>query len=199
MIVSCEFCSLLYQPTDLDIGTLLSNGLFGDALAAAVMRGEGGTGVRIEHNGSHLVPDTEAWISYDVRDTGFHFRLDKRVPGTMAMIAPALRKMAEPHDWDVSDLDFYIVHAGGPRILDDLCHYLNLPPEMFRYSRATLTERGNIASAVVFDALDRLFADGGADHAARGIIAGFGPGITAEIALGTWCAPRPEQEHQRVP
>jgi 1,3,6,8-tetrahydroxynaphthalene synthase len=151
------------------------------------VRGEGGTGVRIEHNGSHLVPNTEEWISYDVRDTGFHFRLDKRVPGTMAMLAPAMHSMAESYDWNVSDLDFYIVHAGGPRILDDLCHYLSLPPETFRYSRETLTERGNIASAVIFDALDRLFGDGGAEHGDRGVIAGFGPGITAEIALGTWC------------
>ncbi|WP_405825604.1 type III polyketide synthase [Streptomyces sp. NBC_00838] len=186
LIVACEFCSLCYQPTDLAVGNLLSNGLFGDAVAAAVVRGEGGTGVRLERNGSHLVPETEDWISYAVRDTGFHFMLDKRVPGTMSVLAPAMREMAEPHDWDVSGLDFYIVHAGGPRILDDLCHYLDVPAEMFRYSRATLTERGNIASGVIFDALDRFFEDGGAEHGARGVIAGFGPGITAELALGTW-------------
>ncbi|MFC8077394.1 type III polyketide synthase [Streptomyces sp. NPDC057307] len=186
LIVACEFCSLCYQPTDLAVGNLLSNGLFGDAVAAAVVRGQGGTGVQLERNGSHLVPGTEDWISYAVRDTGFHFMLDKRVPGTMSVLAPAMREMAEPHDWDVSGLDFYIVHAGGPRILDDLCHYLDVPAEMVRYSRATLTERGNIASAVIFDALDRFFEDGGAEHGARGVIAGFGPGITAELSLGTW-------------
>jgi 1,3,6,8-tetrahydroxynaphthalene synthase len=191
LIVACEFCSLCYQPTDLGVGSLLSNGLFGDAIAAAVVRGEGGQGVRLEHNGSHLVPDTEDWISYSVRDTGFHFLLDKRVPGTMEVLAPALRTVADEHRWDVSDLDFYIVHAGGPRILDDLSHYLGLPSETFRFSRATLTERGNIASAVVFDALDRLFEEGGTAQSGTGLIAGFGPGITAEIALGRWTAATP--------
>ncbi|MFJ8476210.1 type III polyketide synthase [Kitasatospora sp. NPDC094011] len=186
LIVACEFCSLCYQPSDLGVGSLLSNGLFGDAVAAVVMRGQGGTGVHVERNGSHLVPDTENWISYGVKDTGFHFQLDKRVPGTMEMLAPALRTLAGQHGWDVSGLGFYIVHAGGPRILDDLCHFLNLPPETFRYSRATLTERGNIASAVVFDALARLFADGGVGEGTTGLIAGFGPGITAEISLGSW-------------
>src|SRR5215813_4351229 len=39
LIVSCEFCSLLYQPTDHGVASLLCNGLFGDALAAAVVRG----------------------------------------------------------------------------------------------------------------------------------------------------------------
>ncbi|WP_129843338.1 type III polyketide synthase [Streptomyces sp. RFCAC02] len=190
LIVACEFCSLCYQPTDLGVGSLLSNGLFGDAVAAAVVRGHGGTGVRLERNGSHLVPDTEDWISYAVRSTGFHFLLDKRVPTTMQMLAPPMRTLADRHEWDMSRLDFHIVHAGGPRILDDLCHYLGVAPEMYRYSRTTLTERGNIASCVVFDALERLFADGGAAESARGVIAGFGPGITAEISLGTWTTAR---------
>ncbi|GHB43907.1 1,3,6,8-tetrahydroxynaphthalene synthase [Streptomyces xanthochromogenes] len=188
LIVSCEFCSLLYQPTDIGVGSLLSNGLFGDALSAAVVRGEGGVGMRIERNGSHLVPDTENWISYAVRETGFHFQLDKRVPGTMEMLAPALKTLVAQHSWEVGGLDFYIVHAGGPRILDDLCHFLDLGPDMFRFSRNTLTERGNIASSVVFDALARLFDEGGMTDGARGLIAGFGPGITAEIGVGSWNA-----------
>ncbi|MQS09458.1 type III polyketide synthase, partial [Streptomyces alkaliphilus] len=197
LIVSCEFCSLLYQPTDLGVGSLLSNGLFGDAVSCAVVRGEGGTGVRLERNGSHLVPDTESWISYAVRETGFHFLLDKRVPGTMSMLAPALLTLAGEHGWDASELDFYIVHAGGPRILDDLCRFLEVEPAMFRYSRATLTERGNIASSVVFDALDRLFEDGGVEDGARGLIAGFGPGITAESALGRWTTGGPARGDAR--
>lgn len=186
LVVACEFCSLCYQPTDLDIGSLLSNGLFGDGVAAAVVRGTGGTGIRLERNASHLIPGTEDWISYDVRATGFHFRLDKRVPGTMEPLAPALRGLADGHGWDVSGLDFYIVHAGGPRILDDLSHYLGVPHEQFRFSRATLTAYGNIASAVVLDALRRLFDAGGPPDTARGLLAGFGPGITAEMALGRW-------------
>ncbi|MFI8962896.1 type III polyketide synthase [Streptomyces sp. NPDC053493] len=186
LIVACEFCSLCYQPTDLTVGNLLSNGLFGDAVAAAVVRGSGGTGVRLERNGSYLVPDSEDWIAYKVRDTGFHFMLDKRVPGTMEQLAPALVQLAARHGRDAGRQDFYLVHAGGPRILDDLGTHLDVPAEMFRFSRATLTEYGNIASAVVLDALRRLFEEGGPSAGATGILAGFGPGITAEISLGSW-------------
>ncbi|WP_274560103.1 type III polyketide synthase [Streptomyces spiramyceticus] len=186
LVVSCEFCSLCYQPTDIGIGSLLSNGLFGDAVAAVALRGTGGTGISLERNGSHLVPDTEDWIAYSVRETGFHFLLDKRVPGTMEPLAPALKELAAQHGWDAGQLDFYLVHAGGPRILDDLCRFLDVPPEAFRFSRATLTEYGNIASAVVLDALGRFFDEGSAVDSARGLIAGFGPGITAEITLGSW-------------
>jgi len=186
LIVACEFCSLCYQPTDLGVGNLLSNGLFGDAIAAAVVRGQGGAGMQLASNGSRLVPNTEDWISYAVKATGFHFCLDRRVPGTMQQLAPELRSVAGEFGWDVTDLDFYIIHAGGPRILDDLSHFLGVDPHMFRYSRATLTEYGNIASAVVLDGLRRLFEAGDVQEGAHGIIAGFGPGITAEITLGTW-------------
>ncbi|MFA1549884.1 type III polyketide synthase [Actinomadura chokoriensis] len=186
LIVSCEFCSMCYQPTDDDIGTLLSNGLFGDAVSAAVVRGQGGTGMRLERNGSYLIPDTEDWISYAVKETGFHFQLDKRVPGTMEPLAPVLRKLVGEHGWDASGLDFYVIHAGGPRILDDLCRFLDVEPQAFQHSRATLTEYGNIASSVVLEALRRQFEAGGLRSADTGIIAGFGPGITAEMSVGSW-------------
>lgn len=186
LIVSCELCSLCYQPDDDGIGSLLSDGLFGDAVAAAVVRGSGGTGVSLERNASYIIPDTENWISYAVRSTGFHFQLDRRVPGTMKPLAPVLRELAMSHGWDISGLDFYIIHAGGPRILADLSTFLGVDLHMFRHSWATLTEYGNIASAVVLDALRRLFEEDTMTPNATGVIAGFGPGITAEMAVGSW-------------
>jgi len=187
LVVACEFCSLCYQPADTEVGNLLSNGLFGDAVAAAAVRGEGGGGIRLAGNGSRLVPGTEDWISYAVKATGFHFHLDRRVPGTMEQLAPELRSVAAGFGWDASALDFYIIHAGGPRILDDLSRFLGVDPHLFQHSRATLSDYGNIASAVVLDALRRLFESGGARDGAHGLIAGFGPGITAEVTLGRWC------------
>lgn len=186
LIVSCELCSLCYQPDDDGVSSLLSDGLFGDAVGAAVVRGRGGTGMALERNASYLIPNTEEWISYAVRATGFHFQLDRRVPGTMKPLAPVLRALAADHGWDIGHLDFYIIHAGGPRILDDLSKFLDVDHTAFRYSRATLTEYGNIASAVVLDALRRLFDEGAITPGATGVIAGFGPGITAEMAVGSW-------------
>jgi len=191
LIVSCELCSLCYQSDDDDVGSLLSDGLFGDAVAAAVVRGNGGTGVSLERNASYLIPDTEDWISYAVRATGFHFQLDRRVPGTMEPLAPVLRELVTDHGWDIGKLDFYIIHAGGPRILDDLRKFLGVDPHMFRHSWATLTEHGNIASAVVLDALRRLFDEGATLPGAAGVVAAFGPGITAEMAVGRWVVDMP--------
>jgi 1,3,6,8-tetrahydroxynaphthalene synthase len=183
LIVSCEFCSLSYQPTDSDIGSLLSDGLFGDAITAAVVTGHAGKGLTLQLNASYLIPDTDKWIRYDVKDTGFHFRLDKRVPGTMEPLAPVMRELSKKHGWDIETLDYYIIHAGGPRILEDLCKFLNVRPEKFKYSHDTLVNCGNIASSVVFEAYRRMCEDNYINPGDKGVIAGFGPGITGEFNL----------------
>src|SRR5260370_20112906 len=135
------------QQTGVDIGSLLSDGRVGDAVAAAVVGGQGGIGMRLERNGSYLIPDTEDWISYAVKSTGFHFRLDKRVPTTMESLAPVMRDLVTAHGWDASRLRLYIIHAGGPRILDHPCRLLGGEPYAFRHRPATLTQFRDIASA----------------------------------------------------
>lgn len=186
LIVACEFCSLCYQPDDLDVGSLLSNGLFGDAVAAAVVRGDGrGTGVRLQAQTSHVIPGTDTWISYEVKETGFHFRLNKGVPGTMQQVMPELMQFVWDCGQDLAKLDFHVVHTGGPRVLDALRSHGGVPAQALGDSWETLSSYGNIASAAVLDVLRRV-AEKNPEDEATGIIAGFGPGITMELALGTW-------------
>jgi 1,3,6,8-tetrahydroxynaphthalene synthase len=186
LIVACEFCSLCYQPDDLDVGSLLSNGLFGDAVAAAVVRGDGhGTGMRLEAQTSHVMPGTDTWIAYEVKETGFHFRLNKGVPGTMQQVMPELVQFVRGQGYDLSKLDFHVIHTGGPRVLDALRSHGGVPAEALADSWETLSNHGNIASAAVLDVLRRV-AEKSPAEAAAGIVAGFGPGITMELALGTW-------------
>ena len=183
LIVACEFCSLCYQPTDLSVGTLLSNGLFGDGVAAAVVRGQrrhrhaAGAQRLVPHPGHRGVDllrgtvrraSTSSSTSACPEPWNRSRRCSARSPRTTA--------------WDAAKLDFYIIHAGGPRILDDLCRFLGVPPESFRFSRATLTEYGNIASAVVLDALCRMFEEGALD----GQAAGCWP-ASARASPPRWC------------
>lgn len=186
LIVACEFCSLCYQPDDLDVGSLLSNGLFGDAIAAAVVRGDGrGTGVRLQAQTSYVMPGTDTWIAYEVKETGFHFRLNKGVPGTMQQVMPELVQFVRDQGHELAKLDFHVIHTGGPRVLDALRSPGGVPAEALGDSWETLANHGNIASAAVFDVLRRV-AEKSPAESATGIIAGFGPGITMELALGSW-------------
>ncbi len=57
---------------------------------------------------------------------------------------------------------------------------------MFRYSRATSPNAATSPAPSSSTRWPRLFDDGGAAESAQGLIAGFGPGITAEAAVGRW-------------
>jgi len=186
LIVAFELCSLCYQPTDSDVGSLLAAGLFGDGFAAAVMKGTGGSGVRVERSATETISNTSDWIAYEIKDTGFHFRLDSRVRDTMRAVTPGITKLVEEEGWTNQELDFVVAHAGGPRILDDLTRYLEIDPSLHRFSRAALAEHGNTASVLIFDSLARLYASEVAVRGARGLIAGFGPGVSADFSLGVF-------------
>lgn len=186
MIVAFELCSLCYQPTDSDVGSLLSAGLFGDGFGAAVMMGTGHTGIRIERSAAETIPGTSDWISYTIKETGFHFRLDSRVRTTIRAVTPGMASLADDVGWDIRKLDFLVAHAGGPRILDDLTRYLDIDPALHQFSRSALAEHGNTASVLILDALARLYASDVATSGARGLIAGFGPGVSAEFSAGSF-------------
>jgi 1,3,6,8-tetrahydroxynaphthalene synthase len=188
LVVAVEFCSLCYQPSDSDVGSLISNGLFGDAVAAAVLRGDDmGEGLLLHDRASHLIPGTESWISYEVRDTGFHFRLNKGVATVIKNAMPAITGFIAKQGQDLARLDHYAVHTGGPRILDSLRTHGGVDPESLRLSRESLENHGNIASASVFAVLAEI-ANSSPTPGDRTLVAGFGPGVTMELAYGTWAS-----------
>ncbi|WP_279636713.1 3-oxoacyl-[acyl-carrier-protein] synthase III C-terminal domain-containing protein, partial [Pseudomonas aeruginosa] len=132
------------------------------------------------------LPDSEHYIRYEVLDTGFHFRLDKAVMKAISAVAPEMERLSREHfDQVCARCDFFIFHTGGRRILDELVAHLTLAEEQVAPSRASLAEVGNVASVVVFDVLRRLF-ENPPEAGARGLLAAFGPGFSAEMALGQW-------------
>ncbi len=190
LLVSVEFSSLLYQPEDYTVSALISKTLFGDAVTACVIKGEpkaGDKGYWIEGITNYLKKDTQHYIKYDVKSTGFHFDLDKEVMHSIKDVAPIMKEFVQDKfDKKVNELDFFVFHTGGRKILDELVSNLELNEEGVSLSRKSLRNRGNIASGVVLDVLFEEFNSKKRKHGETGMMAAFGPGFTAEINLGTW-------------
>ena len=190
LLVSVEFSSLLFQPQDDKISSLISNCLFGDAVSACIIKGtqeDGDEGYLIEGIDSYLKKDSDHYIKYDVKSTGFHFGLDKDVMNSIKDVAPIMKDFIQNDiSKNVSELDFHIFHTGGRKILDELVSNLNLVEENVTKSRDSLRNHGNIASGVVLDVLNDEFKSKTRKNGDKGIMAAFGPGFTAEINRGTW-------------
>ncbi|GLS26298.1 type III polyketide synthase [Marinibactrum halimedae] len=187
LIVALEFSSLCFQPDNVELHSFISGALFGDAVTSAVVRGDDlAKGLRLQNQTTYFMQDSEEYISYDVKDSGFHFTLDKAVMNSIQYVAPIMEMLnRREFNAPVADNDFVIFHTGGRKILDELVKHLELAPEKVNLSRESLSQLGNVASAVVFDVLQRQF-DAPPTDGSKGMYAAFGPGFTAEIGVGVW-------------
>ncbi|TPN87485.1 type III polyketide synthase [Aquimarina algicola] len=190
LLLSVEFSSLLFQPEDSKISSLISNCLFGDAVSGCIIKGayeDGDEGYLIEGIDSFVKKDSDHYIKYDVKSTGFHFGLDKEVMHSIKDVAPIMKGLIKDEcEKEINDLDFHLFHTGGRKILDELVSNLDLVEENVSKSRQSLKNHGNIASGVVLDVLNKEFESKTRKNGDTGMMAAFGPGFTAEINHGTW-------------
>ena len=188
LIVAAELCSLTFQPQDLSMQALVSGIIFGDGVAACVVRGDDQeSGMRLEQNASHLFDDSWNYMGFDLKDTGFHIILDRGIPGAVdKQIAPVLKNFVNQCNLETNDLGFYCIHPSGRRVIDEIKNTFELEEGDVAASRACLAEVGNLSSASVLVVLKNLFERFRPQANSRGLLAAFGPGFSAEMSVGTW-------------
>ncbi|TXK18848.1 type III polyketide synthase [Homoserinibacter sp. GY 40078] len=193
-LVSVELCSLTLQRDDPSMGNLVASGLFGDGAAAAVLVGEGRVErmaasvgrprPRVIGSRSALYPNSEGAIGWDIGASGFRIVLTAEVPVAVeANIAEGVDALLGQHGLARDDIDLWIAHPGGPRVIDAFAQGLQLPDAVFAASRRSLAEVGNLSSASVLhllaDVLDR-------PAGTRAVLFALGPGVTSEHVLLEW-------------
>jgi alkylresorcinol/alkylpyrone synthase len=194
VLVSVELCSLTFQRDDLSIPNIIASGLFGDGAAAVILAGADriadGTaphGPRITSSGAVFYPDTERVMGWDVIDTGFKVVLSASVPELIREhIGHDVDRFLATAGLGRSDLDHWIVHTGGPRVLEAFAAALDLPRDALARSWKSLAEVGNLSSASVLFVLADLLADPALEKEQRGLLAAMGPGFASEMLLLEW-------------
>jgi predicted naringenin-chalcone synthase len=175
LVVNLELCTLhLRETTDLE--SLLGFLLFADGCAACLVSAQP-QGVAMESFRAVLVPDTDALMTWDIRDAGFEMGLSPRVPGAIRhALGHGIDEILD--GTSPAAIDLWAVHPGGRSILDAVQRALQLAPSALSASRDVLARYGNMSSATVMFVLDALMrARGGAS---TGLAMSFGPGLVAE-------------------
>ncbi|MFE0423950.1 type III polyketide synthase [Streptomyces sp. NPDC058953] len=193
LVVAAELSSLSFQPEQHSLSDFISNGVFGDGAAAAVLRRAtpGATGFRIHAARQHLLPESQSVITGSTTEEGFHFRTDPRVRSTVPRVIPEIEAFLTELGWKPDELEFCVSHTGGPVIMDGVEEGLGLRPGTLRHSRESMARMGNTSSVSVFDVLRRHHGDGSPESGtpepgSRGLIVAFGPGFTTEVLAGSW-------------
>ena len=139
---------------------------------------------------SVLVPGTADQLGWDVRDTGFRIVLAPGLPDVIAThLEEQVRALLEPLDLKARDVARWVVHAGGPKILDAVQGALDLDHDALALSRASLADVGNLSSASVLHVLAATLAGPPPEPGSVGVVLAFGPGVGVEMVLLRWEAP----------
>ncbi|OKK22131.1 stilbene synthase [Streptomyces sp. CB00455] len=193
LLLSTELCSLTLQPADTSMANLVAGALFGDGAGALIAVGPGhplhgaGGGPSVIAARSRLYPGTEHLLGWAIGHWGMRMVLGRELPELVRLhVAEEVETFLASHDLKPSDVDAWICHPGGPKILDALTDALALPASAFAASHRSLAAVGNLSSASVLHILGEVQRAGPPPPGSVGLMLAFGPGFASELVLLRW-------------
>jgi alkylresorcinol/alkylpyrone synthase len=177
LFVCVELCTLSLRLDDLTKADIVATALFGDGAAACVLRaGEGGF-AQIAGAAEHTWPDTLDIMGWRVDPQGLGVIFARDIPPfARKELRPAMEKMLSAQGLELSDIDRFICHPGGMKVIEAIEGALDLGQGALDHERAVLAAHGNMSAPTV------LFVLNEARHAGlppRSVLSALGPGFTA--------------------
>jgi len=196
VLLSVELCSLTWQRGDLSVANLIASGLFGDGAAAVVVAGDNvpdstpqGSlgGVQIVDTASSFYPDTEDAMGWNISEEGFKIVLSAEVPAIIRAHLPAdVDGLLHRNGLSRSDVGSWVLHTGGPKVLDAMAESLGLDRTTCAASWDSLREVGNLSSASVLLVLEEVMQNRRPAPGTWGVLAALGPGFCGQLVLLRW-------------
>merc|ERR1719420_1336782 len=159
IIINCELCSLGFRPHKKGMSWFLNTSLFGDAVAATVVRGSAfcggkGNGMQIVLGKQRQVRNTTdvSFFTYD--EWGYHFittqALCEVAEGNCPQFAKDLAQ--EAFGKQPKEIALNMIHPGGARMIQDIGGKLGLKDTLSaKLAWRSMNKLGNVASATVTD------------------------------------------------
>jgi alkylresorcinol/alkylpyrone synthase len=189
ILLSVELCSLTWQRDNISVANLIGSGLFGDGAAAVLVAGEATNlrGPKIVASQSTFYPDTHYVMGWDISERGFDLVLSADVPKVVREnLGPDVDALLASQHLTRSDISSWIMHTGGPKVLEASAESLGLKDGELDVSWEALRRVGNLSSASVLVVLDEVMKHRRPKPGTRSILAAMGPGFCAEIVLLQW-------------
>ncbi len=191
-LVSVELCSLTYPAAGRTMASLVGTALFGDGAAAVVAVGErraeqiGAAGPAVVESRSHLHPDSQQTMGWNVGPAGFDLFLAPDVADIIERsLRPDVTSLLAAHGLDIPEVAAWVCHPGGPKVIESIVASLELPDEALELTWRSLNEVGNLSSASVLHVLRDTIAKRPPANTA-GVMLAMGPGFSSELVLLRW-------------
>src|SRR5882724_8777730 len=180
LLVTIELCTLALRHDELTKANIVAVSLFGDGAAAVILRAGDGGVTRIENSGEHLWPDTLDVMGWRVDPEGFGVIFRRIIPEFItANLNPAMVQILERMQLSFADIDRFICHPGGAKVVSALESALALEQGALAYEREVLADYGNMSSPTILFVLEQAISKG---LPARSLLTALGPGFTVSCA-----------------
>ncbi len=195
VLIAVELCSLTLQRADPSTAALVASGLFGDGAAAVVAVGADRTppagvtwtGPRVLDSRSHLYPDTQRAMGWDIGASGLKVVLGVEVPDLVRQhLGDDVKGFLTDHGLERDDVTAWVCHPGGPKVLESVEAVLELDAEALRLTWESLARVGNLSSASVLHVLHDTIAQRRPRAETPGVMLAMGPGFCSELVLLRW-------------
>ncbi len=188
-LLSVELCSLTLQRDDLSVANLISSGLFGDGAAAVLVAGDqvDAPGIDIVATRSTFYPDTEDVMGWDISEKGFRIVLSPAVPDVIREhLGRDVDALLAENGLSRSDIGSWIMHTGGPKVLEATQDALGVDERALAASWECLRKVGNLSSASVLVVLEDYMINRRPKPGSWSVLAAMGPGFCSELLLLRW-------------
>jgi len=166
----------------------VGSAIFGDGCAAALLSSDPrADGPLIVASRVHQIAGTLDAVSLELAPGDSYLHLNRDLPDVAAADLGELADgFLDSAGLDRTEIDHWIVHPGGRRIIDCVQSALSLSDEDVAVSREVLANHGNIGTPSIFYVLHQAIEQREPGRGERGLVVTVGPGITVGLMLLQW-------------
>jgi predicted naringenin-chalcone synthase len=179
--VAVEICSSVFQMGN-DLSLILSNALFGDGAAAAVLMSEP-AGFALVASTGRYVPEQRDAIRFVHRQGQLHNQLSTKLPDLVKKAAAGVvADLLSARGLQLGDIRHWAFHTGGEKIINAVRDEIGIPEEQLRATRTVLAEYGNMSSPTVWFVLEEILRNG-ISAGEWCVMVAYGAGLSAHACL----------------
>jgi alkylresorcinol/alkylpyrone synthase len=166
----------------------VGSALFGDGCAAAVLSGDlDAEGPVILDSQVHQIAGTLDAVRLDLSAQDSYLHLARELPDIGGAALPeVVAGFLRRNDLQRSDVDHWMAHPGGRRIVENVQSALDLSDEDLATSWSALAEHGNVGTPSILYVLKDTIARYEPEPGEHGLLVTIGPGVTLGLMLLGW-------------
>lgn len=184
LLINLETCSLAFQRQDLSVKSVIANAIFNDGATASLIFGDdvessSDQSIRLLQSYSHLYPQSSHLMGWEQLPSGLQVILSPEIPLLAKKESRSfLNHLLDKTALTLADIQIWMLHPGGAKVLQALQEALELSPQSMQLSWDNLKENGNMSSCSVIAGLKNILLN--PEFQGHGFSCAFGPGFACE-------------------